>query len=105
MNKILANNNYAKNRFWRLILWRIDAKADRHTQNHFILVVKILAFRVKSAKFTKILSTKISRCMVYSTLPLNQSAISPSFSSKFSNLFFASGLVKMSAIMCSVGQY
>ena len=44
---------FAKNRFWRLIFWRIDAKADRHTPNHFIL-----AFRVQSAKFAKILSTK-----------------------------------------------
>ena len=31
---------FAKNKFWRLIFWRLDAKADRHTHNRFILVVK-----------------------------------------------------------------
>ena len=50
---------FAKNRFWWLKFWWIDAKADRHSHNHFILAVKILA------KFAKILSTKMSHYTVW----------------------------------------
>ena len=55
---------FAKNRFWQLIFWRIDAKADIHAHVYPILAVKILAFREQSAKSVKILTTKISRYTV-----------------------------------------
>ena len=54
---------FAKNRFLRLIFWRIVAKADIHAHVYPILAVKILAFREQSAK---ILTTKISRYTVAS---------------------------------------
>ena len=71
MNYRIARNfggqnfgGFAKYRFWRLIFWRIDAKADIHAHVYPILAVKILDFREQSAKTAKILTTKISRYTV-----------------------------------------
>ena len=51
MNYRIARNfggqnfgGFAKNRFWRLIFWQIDAKADIHAHVHPILAVKIWRF-------------------------------------------------------------